>query len=180
MLAWQKALAKLKNYWRSLTLGAVFSTFIVVLGLVGGYNDLRQFWSELFQAPTLALQITPKDQIIQLGDTINLTYTAADYGYLSLWQQALQGAVTQILPQTQGSTLKLDASLKSRTLFNLKAEGQPDRISFILLWTADQPEHLSYRVYPDKAAFAAAVQALSARTEVLQKEVAVEIHAKPF
>ena len=158
---WQQFWSKWQTYQQRLRLTAIafLSALLVVFDLLGGIELIGDWWSKLFPPPQLSLEITPKDQIIQLGDTINLSYVAADYGYLSLWQQALQGAVTQILPQTQGSTLKLDASLKSRTLFNLKAEGKPDRISFILLWTADQPEHLSYRVYPDKAAFAAAVQA---------------------
>lgn len=176
---WQSIWAKLKNYWFSLSLVAVFSGLLGVFGLIGGYNDLKQLWAELFPAPSLSLQITPKDQLIRLGDRINLTYTAADYGYLSLWQQELNGAATRILPQTSASTLKLDASWQSRTLFDLQAEGQADRVSFILLWTEQEPEHLAQALYPNRAAFEAALQALKTRTEVLQEELVVEIHARP-
>lgn len=73
MLAWQKAWVKLKNYSRSLTLGAVFSALLVGFELLGGIELIGDWWSKLFPPPQLSLQITPKDQIIQLGDTINLT-----------------------------------------------------------------------------------------------------------
>lgn len=176
---WQSIWSKLKNYWLSLSLVALFSGLLSLFGLIGGYNDLKQLWSELFPAPILSLQITPKDQLIHIGDRINLTYAAADYGYLSLWQQELNGAATRILPQTAASTLKLDASWQSRTLFDLQAEGQADRVSFILLWTEQEPEHLAQAIYPNKAAFEAALQALKTRTEVLQEALFVEIHARP-
>ncbi len=179
MMNWRRVWPKLKNYGRSLSLVAAFSGLLGLFGLVGGYNDLKQLWNELFPEPTLSLQITPKDQLIRLGDRINLSYTAADYGYLSLWQQELNGAATRILPQTSASTLKLDASWQSRTLFDLQAEGQPDRVSFILLWTEQEPEHLAQAIYPNKAAFEAALQALKTRTEVLQEELVLEIHARP-
>lgn len=176
---WRSIWAKLKNYWLSLSLVALFSGLLSLFGLIGGYNDLKQVWSELFPAPILSLQITPKDQLIHIGDRINLTYAAADYGYLSLWQQELNGAATRILPQTAASTLKLDASWQSRTLFDLQAEGQADRVSFILLWTEQEPEHLAQALYPNKAAFETALQALKTRTEVLQETLFVEIHARP-
>lgn len=98
---------------------------------------------------------------------------------MSLWQQELNGAATRILPQTPTSTLKLDASWQSRTLFDLQAEGQPDRVSFILLWTEQQPEHLAQAIYPNKAAFEAALQALKNSTELLQEQLVLEIHARP-
>ena len=77
---WRSIWSKLKNYWFSLSLVAAFSGLLALLGLVGGYNDLKQVWSELFPVPTLSLQITPNDQLIRVGDKIDLSYTAADYG----------------------------------------------------------------------------------------------------
>lgn len=160
--------------WKWLT-AALFTAIGLIFTAAGGYNDLKQIWSD-FSKPALLLDYEPKDNI-HSGDTLYLTFSGSHQGYATLWNQDANGIVTKLLPEKGAVTLHFTPQYNGETL-ELQATSGNGTDKFILLWTPEgKPDHLSHNQYNSEAAFTAALKKLEADGDLITTQLEVPIFA---